>query len=65
MHEAVGRTDEGDVRQRRVLELVADAHERPAWIERAAQQLEQRGALLEHLEQPAIGVELLGANVVE
>ena len=48
-----------------MLELGADADERPPRIERAAQQLEQRRALLEDLEQPAVRLELVVAHVVE
>ena len=45
-----------------MLELVADAHERPPWIERLAQHLEQRRPLLEHLEQVAVARDLARAG---
>ncbi len=51
--------------ERRVVELGADADERAARAEDVAQQLECRGARLEHLEQALVGVELLHADVAE
>ena len=49
-----------------MLEVVADADERPARLERRlAEHLEQRGALLDELEQAAVGLELLGAHLAE
>src|SRR5437763_15196872 len=42
-----------------MLELDADADEGPPRIERLAEHTEQRGALLEQLEQPLIGLELV------
>ena len=49
-----------------MLELVADADERAARLERRlAEHLEQRGALLDELEQVAVRLELLGAHLAE
>src|SRR5205085_112947 len=47
------------------LELGSDADERTPRVERAAQQLEQRRAVLEDLEEPPIRRELVLAHVVE
>ena len=48
-----------------LLELVADARERPAHGERLREHVEQRGALLERVHQAAVGADLLRAQVVE
>ena len=48
-----------------LLELVADARERPAHAERLREHVEQRGALLERVDQAAVGADLLVAEVVE
>src|SRR3954447_10853304 len=48
-----------------MLELGADADERTAGIERSAQELEQRRAVLEDLEQPPVRRELVLAHIVE
>ena len=65
MREAVRGADECHVRQRRILELVTDAHEWTTRTERTPQQFEQRGALFEDLQQPAVVAEFATANVVE
>ena len=51
--------------QRRMLELVADADERPPRVERLAEHVEQRRALLERHEHVPVRAELLVAHVVE
>ena len=48
-----------------MLELRADPDEGLSGVERLAHDLEERGALLEHLEQPLVGVELLAAQVLQ
>ena len=64
--EPVAGADERDLAQRGMVELVADADERPARLDgRLAEHLEQRGALLDELEQVAVRLELLGAHVAE
>src|SRR6266540_5913791 len=63
--EAVGGADEREVVQRRVLQLGADADERPARVERLAQDLEQRCTLLEYLEQALVTLELLAPEILE
>ena len=66
MNEPVTRADERDLAKRGVLELLADAHERPARLEgRLAEHLEQGGPLLDELEEAPVGVELLGAQLAE
>ena len=65
VREPVGRADEREVAQARLLELVADAGERPARVERLREHVEQRGALLERVDQAAVGADLLGAQLVE
>src|SRR3989442_10315084 len=66
MDEAVTRPDECDLAQRRMVELLADPHERTPRVERRlAEDLEQRSALLDELEQVPVRVELLGAQLAE
>src|SRR6184192_3950035 len=48
-----------------MIELDADADEGPPRIERLAEHTEQRGALLEELEQPLIGLELVALGALE
>ena len=60
-----GRADERQLAQARLLELLADARERPARVEPLREHVEQRGALLERLHQAAVGADLLGAHLVE
>ncbi len=48
-----------------MVDLGADADERPARVERPAQDVEQRRALLEHLEQSLVALELLAPQVFE
>ena len=48
-----------------LLELVADADERPAQPERLGEDVEQRGPLLERVDQAAVGADLLAVEVVE
>src|SRR5207302_781328 len=50
----------------RMNELMADAHERPSPVEPGvAEDVEQGRALLDELEETAVGVELLGAHLAE
>src|SRR5690242_2981901 len=65
MREAVRGADERDVRKLRMLELRSDPDERAARVERAAQELEERRAVLEDLEQPPVRRELVLAHLVE
>ena len=51
--------------QARVGELVADADERPPRVERLGEQVEQRAAALEQVDQRAVRAELLVAHLVE
>src|ERR1700730_14001635 len=55
VHEPVARTDERNLAQRRMVEVLAEAHERTVrLIGRLAEHLEERGPLLDELEQAAI-----------
>src|SRR5512133_2428255 len=63
--EAVGRTDEREPLQVGMIEVDADPDERAARIDRLAEHLEQRRALLEQLEQPLVGVKLVPARAFE
>src|SRR6476659_1400084 len=65
VREPVRGSDERDVRELGKLELRADTHERAAWIERPAEQREQRRPLLEDLEEPSVGLVLLVADLLE
>src|SRR5712691_11029640 len=66
VHEAVARADERDLAQRRMRELCADADERPPGLgRRVAEHFEEGRALLDEIEQVAVGVELLGAYLAE
>ena len=66
MDEPVARADERDLPQRRMVELLADPDERTPRLERRlAEHVEQSGPLLDELEQAAVCVELLGAQVAE
>ena len=60
-----GGADERDAGEVGVLEIGADAHERPLGAEARAEQVEHRGPLLEHLEQPPVVRQLVGAELVE
>ena len=57
--------DESDVSQRVALELAADPHVRPPRSERLAEHLEDRGALLERLEETLARLELVGPDLAE
>src|SRR6185503_13467252 len=65
VREPVGGADEGHVVQSGMVELVADADERAPRLERLADQLQQRRALLERLEQPLARLELVPARLAE
>ena len=59
VREPVGRADERELAEAGRLELVADASERPAQAERLREHVEQRRALLERVDQAAVGADLL------
>ncbi len=63
--EPVARAHERDLVQRRVVELVPDADERPSHLRRLAEHVEQRGPLLHELEQAAVRLQLLSAHLAE
>src|SRR2546427_135696 len=56
---------EGDVLERRMLEIAADTHERPPRVERLPEDLEQSSALLQRGEHSAVEDEILVGNLVE
>src|ERR671930_1443063 len=62
---AVSGADEREALQVGMLELDADANERPARVERLAQDFEQRGALLEQLEHALVCLELVSARALQ
>ena len=57
--------DERELVERRVAELVTDADERPPRVERSGDDVEQRPAMLEQLEQSTVRAHLIRARVVE
>ena len=65
MGEPVRRADEREVAEPGLLELLADARERPARVEPLREHVEQRRPLLERLEQAAVRADLLGPHLVE
>ncbi len=66
MDEPVAGADEGDLAQRGMVEIVPDPHEGAVrLVRRLAEHVEQGSALLDELEQVAIGLELLRAHVAE
>ena len=65
MRDAVRRADERQLAQARLLELLADARERPPRIGALREHVEQRGALLERLHQAPVRADLLRAHLVE
>src|SRR3954451_16035206 len=65
VREAVGRADERELVEARGLQLVAHARERAAQLERLREHVEQRGALIERVDEAAVRADLLRAEVVE
>src|SRR5204862_426938 len=61
----VAGADERDLTQRGMLELMAHADEGPLRLRRRAEHVEHRSALHDELEEIAVRLELLRANVAE
>ena len=65
MDEPVARADESDLGERRVHELVSEAHERALRRPRLPEHVEQVGPALDELEEAPVGVELLCPYLAE
>src|SRR3990172_5720205 len=63
--QAVGRTDERDSPEARLLDLGADPHERAFRAEARAHELEERGPLLELLEEALVTGQVAHRELVE
>src|SRR5262249_30359271 len=63
--EPVRGADERKLAEAGRLELVSDANERTPRVERLGEDVEERGALLERVDQAPVGADLLGARRIE
>jgi len=62
---AVARTDERDLREGRMGELVTETNERPLRGARLSEHVDEVGTALHELEQASVGVELLRSHLAE